>query len=93
MDLATNLLVSGVIGFSGFVIGKFMEFDLERVSRAIGLLSFVIPFLVFMLLNFVYPSGSGHVAIAMMWFFANNLPGIIVGSVGGIAGAKIAAGP
>jgi hypothetical protein len=92
VDLATNLIVAIVIGLSGFAIGRAVGFDLERVSRMIGLLSFAIPLLIFMLITFVFSYESKSVAVAMVWFFANNLPGVIIGDAAALATAKIASG-
>ena len=92
MDLATNLIVSIVLGLSGFAIGKGIGFDLERVSRIIGLLSFAIPLLIYVLITFAFSYDSKSAAVGMVWFFANNLPGVILGDVAALATTKIASG-
>jgi hypothetical protein len=92
VDLATNLIVASVVGLAGFAIGKAIGFDLERVSRMIGLLSFAVPLLIYIMISFAFSFESNSVAVGMVWFFANNLPGIIVGDVAALATAKLASG-
>lgn len=88
VDLGTNLLVAVIIGLAGYVIGRIIELDLNRIIAAISFLSIVVPLLIFMLVAFANPSESQNITNAMLTFFVANLPGIIVGD---LAAAIVAA--
>ncbi|MGI0012779.1 MAG: hypothetical protein ACREBU_04945 [Nitrososphaera sp.] len=89
MDLATNLLMLVIMGIAGCIVGKIINFEINKLLKALSFLSVVLPLIVGMFISIVFPSESINMVNALVSFFIGSLPGIVIGDAAAVIVAAI----
>ena len=83
MGLVINLLVLVIFGLVGFVISKIFGFNPYRIFTDLTTAIIIISMLIIMFPAIMNPENALDTIPNFIQFFAESLPGIIIGDVAG----------